>query len=151
VANRLRAEAALRFARTPTGRTADREIDDSVRDPLRRSSLVDGVDVSPVGVTRWAQPWVPLWLDWELEIAVDGRLDRWSLGPVELARPAPATGNSNGSDRGADGADDGDGTLPPRSRSAAGPPWPPPRRGPSPARSPRGSPPSTSATSPARA
>lgn len=99
VANRLRAEAALRFARTPTGRTADREIDDSVRDPLRRASLLDGADVSPVGVTRWAQPWVPLWLDWELEIAVDDRLDRWSLGPVDLERPAAA--------------DDGDGTLPP--------------------------------------
>ncbi|MFI6359402.1 hypothetical protein ACIBJF_44040 [Streptomyces sp. NPDC050743] len=116
VANRLRAEAALRFARTPTGRTADREIDDSVRDPLRRASLLDGVDVSPVGVTRWAQPWVPLWLDWELEIAVDDRLDRWSLGPVDLERPAPATGNSNGgngSGGGADGTDDGDGTLPP--------------------------------------
>jgi hypothetical protein len=98
-ATRLRAEAALRYAAAPTGRTAARELDDAVRDPLRRASLVDGVDVSPVGVTQWGQPWVPLWLDWELELQVDDRLDRWRLGPVDLERPG-------------DGSP-GDDTLPP--------------------------------------
>ena len=101
--NRLRAEAALRYAATPTGRSADVELDDAVRDPLRRASLADGVDVSPVGVTRWGQPWVPLWLDWEVEVAVDDRLDRWQLGPVDLERPD--------ADDGTDGT--GDSTLPP--------------------------------------
>ena len=38
-------------------------------DELRRFSLVKGADPDLVGVTTWAQPWVPLWLEWELEVA----------------------------------------------------------------------------------
>jgi hypothetical protein len=40
--------------------------------------------MSPVGWTRWAQPWVPLWCDWELSVRLDDALDRWTLGQVDL-------------------------------------------------------------------
>lgn len=82
VQDRVRAEMALRYSK----------IDQSAADPLRGASLYDGVDVSPVGVTRWAQPWVPLWCDWEIELNLSDRLDGWGLGPIDLEPgdlPAP--------------------------------------------------------------
>jgi hypothetical protein len=92
--NRMRAEAALRHARQPTTRSTEPELDDTGRDVLRRASLSEGVDGSPVGVTLWAQPWVPLWCDWELELRVDNVLERWPLGPVDFEAddPEPASG-----------------------------------------------------------
>ena len=85
---RLRAEAALRAVRA-TSRSLVPELDDEVADAVRPASLVDGKDVSPVGVTRWAQPWVPLWCDWELQLRVDDRLGRWTLGPIDYDTEAP--------------------------------------------------------------
>ena len=104
VGNRLRAELAMRYALSaPPASTASpaspaRPVHSAVSavsavapdvtagaaDTLRRASLWEGTDVSPVGVTRWAQPWVPLWCDWEVELAVDADLTRWSLGPIDL-------------------------------------------------------------------
>jgi hypothetical protein len=67
-------------------------------DALRRHSLLDGVEPDPVGITAWAQPWVPLWLEYELRIATGvapNELDGWMLGTTdsELADPTapPAT------------------------------------------------------------
>ncbi|MER5755862.1 hypothetical protein [Streptomyces sp. NPDC002088] len=96
VGARVRAELALRHVR-PTSRGLRPEVDDHVADVLRRASLQEGDDVSPVGVTRWAQPWVPLWCDWELELRVDDRLDRWQLGPIDLesAHPDPVAPSSS--------------------------------------------------------
>jgi len=37
-----------------------------------------------VGLTSWAQPWVPLWLEWEAEITPADDLTGWRLGPVDL-------------------------------------------------------------------
>lgn len=99
VRTRVRAEAALRFGstqavydgtsgafsrmvRTAGGRT--REItDDRIGDQLRRFSLVRGMDPDPVGVTAWSQPWVPLWLEWELTLDVEDTLQGWSLGSID--------------------------------------------------------------------
>jgi hypothetical protein len=57
-----------------------------VADALRRFSLVKGADADLVGVTTWAQPWVPMWLEWEL--TVDGleppTLAAWRLGAIDL-------------------------------------------------------------------
>jgi len=57
-----------------------------VADEMRRFSLFKGADPDPVGVTTWAQPWIPLWLEWE--VTVDGldppSLQAWSLGAVDL-------------------------------------------------------------------
>jgi hypothetical protein len=51
---------------------------------LYPGSIIDGRVPSSVWVTYWRQPWVPLYLEWELELKVDDRLDRWTLGEVDL-------------------------------------------------------------------
>lgn len=104
VGNRLRAELALRYtfpaAPAPAAAVAGRaapaamiagtpDLSASAADTLRRASLWEGTDVSPVGVTRWAQPWVPLWCDWEVQAAVDDSMDRWALGPIDLETGQP--------------------------------------------------------------
>lgn len=91
VGNRVKAEIALRNV-TADPRAASQALGDRTTDVLRHASLQDGYDPSPVGVTRWAQPWVPLWCEWELELEVDDLLDEWALGPIDLQRaPAAAT------------------------------------------------------------
>lgn len=57
-----------------------------VSDELRRFSLYKGADPDLVGVTTWAQPWVPMWLEWELQVeGIDPpTLDAWRLGAVDL-------------------------------------------------------------------
>ena len=85
VGNRVRAEMTLRYAFHPTGREIEPVLDHHVRDALRPASVGQGEDMSPVGWTRWAQAWVPLWCDWELDLAVDDRLDGWDLGQIDTA------------------------------------------------------------------
>ena len=63
---RLRRAARRRSRRT--GRASRDRPAAQVADELRRFSLVAGVDPDPVGVTAWSQPWVPLWLEWEVEL-----------------------------------------------------------------------------------
>lgn len=63
---------------------------------LRRFSLFNGVDADPVGVTAWTQPWIPLWLEWQVEVNDEGAVGGWQLGGVDLVPPdgppgAPAT------------------------------------------------------------
>ncbi len=55
-------------------------------DRVHSFSLVKGADPDPVGVTCWAQPWVPLWLEWEVALTGPGTpsIDGWSLGTVDL-------------------------------------------------------------------
>jgi hypothetical protein len=55
-----------------------------VADGLRRFSLVVGADCDPVGVTAWSQPWVPLWLEWEVELQATDRFEGWSLGQIDF-------------------------------------------------------------------
>lgn len=55
-----------------------------VADQLRRFSLFAGVDVDPVGVTTWSQPWIPLWLEWEVEITASNRLNGWQLSQIDF-------------------------------------------------------------------
>ena len=67
---------------------------DAVR--LTAASLKRGVFASPVAVTPYAQAWVPLYVEWELELAVDASLDRWRLDeldlePIERAAAAATT------------------------------------------------------------
>ena len=63
---------------------------------LRRFSLFNGVDADPVGVTAWIQPWIPLWLEWQVEVDDEGTVGGWQLGGTDLVPPdsppgAPAT------------------------------------------------------------
>jgi hypothetical protein len=61
-----------------------------VSDQLRRFSLFAGVDVDPVGVTAWSQPWVPMWLEWEVQLQSTDQLDGWRLAQVDLDSDNPA-------------------------------------------------------------
>lgn len=57
-----------------------------VADELRRFSLYKGADPDLVGVTTWAQPWVPMWLEWEVQVeGLDPpTLQAWRLGAIDL-------------------------------------------------------------------
>jgi len=104
VRRRMVAESALRFGSTEavydgTSGAFSRKVktagqrtrtltDDRIADQLRRFSLVRGIDPDPVAITAWSQPWVPLWLEWELTLTLADRLDAWRLGSVDL-EPAP--------------------------------------------------------------
>ena len=55
-------------------------------DELMRFSLYKGADPDLIGITTWAQPWVPMWLEWELKVeGLDPpTLDAWALGAGDL-------------------------------------------------------------------
>lgn len=97
---RLAAEAALRYGPTATyggslpiarsgGLGETRLSGARATDQLRRFSLIPGVDADPVGVTAWSQPWVPLWLEWEVELRVTDRLESQRLQTLDM-EPAEA-------------------------------------------------------------
>lgn len=81
---RIAAELALRHAPTVQGSRRASTVDAAYATDLRKASLLDGVDPSPVATTIWAQPWVPLWLDYELEVAVDDTTEGWVLRGPDL-------------------------------------------------------------------
>jgi hypothetical protein len=98
--SRMQAEAALRYgsdARYGGALSIDaaRGKGDTswagarVTDQLRRFSLVAGVDADPIGITAWSQPWVPLWLEWEVELTAGDRLGQTRLEAIDL-EPEPA-------------------------------------------------------------
>jgi hypothetical protein len=102
IRGRLLAEAVVRFGRNATydgGTEAFTAKSSSferrwVADEIRRFSLFKGADPDPVGVTAYAQPWVPLWLEWEVQLTNDTRsdLDGWSLDTVDLERDGAPPG-----------------------------------------------------------
>lgn len=53
---------------------------------LSRASYLAGFNPSPVGVTAWRQPWVPLWLEWRVELEGSTRIGDWMLDDLELKR-----------------------------------------------------------------
>lgn len=66
---------------------------------LREHSVVRGVEPSPVGVTAWAQPWAPMWLEFSVEVHSTGAsaataaawtLDQTDLVPREGTDPGAA-------------------------------------------------------------
>ena len=66
----------------------------AVHEALRRHSLLKGVEPDLVGITAWAQPWVPMWVEYELSASVVRDLAGWELGAVDLEpveRQAAAT------------------------------------------------------------
>ncbi len=88
VTARLAAEHALRW---------DTTADPAGKDLLRAASLWAGTEPSPVATTFWRQPWIPMFLEWELTLRVDGEMDRWQLTDVDLdvapgASPDPGSG-----------------------------------------------------------
>ncbi|HET9564436.1 MAG TPA: hypothetical protein VFP27_07995 [Mycobacterium sp.] len=51
---------------------------------LMVGSLRDGVLASPVAFTPFRQAWIPLYLEWRLELALDDRATRWALGELDF-------------------------------------------------------------------
>jgi hypothetical protein len=60
--------------------------------PLDDRSTRRGVLPSPVAWQTWMQPWVPLYLEWEMQAALDRDLDHWQLAELDLDRRADAPG-----------------------------------------------------------
>jgi hypothetical protein len=82
------------FAAAPTQIDPDvRQQQVMISDELHKFSLYHGVDPDLVGVTAWAQPWVPMWLEWE--VSVEGldppTIEAWRLGQVDLATESAST------------------------------------------------------------
>jgi hypothetical protein len=71
-------------------RTLDRT---NAADELAPQSIRVGKMASPVATTVWHQPWVPLYLEWSLDVALDTSLDRWRLGELDL-EPSGAAGSA---------------------------------------------------------
>jgi hypothetical protein len=102
---RLDAEAAMRFGpdavydgttQALAGDAAGRIDKADLADQLLRHSMFTGAEPSPIGITAWSQPWVPMWLEWEVELTLSDTLRGWALGAVDLepdpdAGTAPAT------------------------------------------------------------
>jgi hypothetical protein len=63
----------------------------AVHEAFRRHSLLEGVEPDLVGITAWAQPWVPLWLEWEVDVDLARDLAGWRLGAVDLEPDDPTT------------------------------------------------------------
>ena len=93
--NRLRSEIALRYSSdgvydgiAPVARSEEVQLPSmlrqSVTDSLRRFSLFEGRDPSPVAITSWAQPWSPVWLEWEVELEPGSDFEGWVLGRTEF-------------------------------------------------------------------
>lgn len=57
-------------------------------------SIVKGTAPSPVAITTWRQPWVPLWAEWRVVIEGTTTLDGWKLDGLDYERDGakkPAT------------------------------------------------------------
>jgi hypothetical protein len=68
----------------PVGANTSRRL----ADETLRFSLANGADFDPKAVTAWSQPWVPLWLEWEVELGLSERFEGWTLDTVDLVPPA---------------------------------------------------------------
>ncbi|NYG07824.1 hypothetical protein BJ986_002311 [Phycicoccus badiiscoriae] len=61
---------------------------------LSRFSLVAWTPPSPIAITTWRQPWVPLWLEWRVELTGTEDLGGWSLVDGDLRRTTPVDGTT---------------------------------------------------------
>ncbi len=116
--NRLKAESVLRFGQDGTydgatvafhptlpatprerrARAAQFPVEPGVRqrqrmvaDQMRKYSLYKGADPDLVGVTAWTQPWIPMWLEWEVKVeGLDPEtIENWRLGSIDLESTKP--------------------------------------------------------------
>ena len=73
-------------AAMPRPAPGEREQQVQIADEMHRFSLYKGVDPDLVGVTTWAQPWVPMWLEWQVKLeGVDPTaLDAWRLSTIDI-------------------------------------------------------------------
>ena len=55
---------------------------------LANFSYLAGAAPSPVAVTTWRQPWVPLFVEWKVRLRGRDTLDGWSLDGLDLVAAA---------------------------------------------------------------
>jgi hypothetical protein len=55
-----------------------------VASQLARFSIVRGTPPSPVAITTWRQPWVPLWVEWRVTLAGTDSVRGWRLDGYDL-------------------------------------------------------------------
>lgn len=66
-------------------------IDRQLTSAIAPSSLWLGTPPSPVAITTWRQPWVPLWIEWRVTLEGSDRIDGWRLDGLDLQAPEPET------------------------------------------------------------
>jgi len=59
---------------------------------LSRFSLVAWTPPSPIALTTWRQPWVPMFLEWQVRAVGTQDLTGWSLVDGDLRRDTPSAG-----------------------------------------------------------
>ena len=68
-------------------------VDRELMAELSAHSIVKGTPPSPVAVTTWRQPWVPLWAEWRVVLEGTSTLQGWQLDAFDFERrgtvPAP--------------------------------------------------------------
>jgi hypothetical protein len=93
-------EALSAAAASPWSRVSAQHIrtDLQVSAVLAEHSLVKGVPPSPVAITTWRQPWVPLWAEWQVTLRGRDAVAGWDLSGLDLepadATPPPAAAGS---------------------------------------------------------
>jgi hypothetical protein len=66
---------------------------------VSKMSTFAGTMPSPVAITTWRQPWVPLWLEWEVRLRGGTSLDSWRLGQMDLEPDAAPNAAADTIDR----------------------------------------------------
>ena len=66
--------------------------DTQVASALAEHSLVKGTPPSPVAITTWRQPWVPLWLEWRVVLDGTDSVAGWGLDGLDLTAPSVSQG-----------------------------------------------------------
>ncbi len=59
-------------------------IDRELTAQLAAHSIMKGTPPSPVAITTWRQPWVPLWTEWRVVLEGTATLDGWRLDGLDL-------------------------------------------------------------------
>ena len=67
---------------TPRERLLERQ----VAAEAARFSFWNGTTPSPVAITTWRQPWVPLWVEWQVRVVGDPTLEGWRLDALDFER-----------------------------------------------------------------
>lgn len=76
--------AANGWDRVPT--RDERLLELQVAAEAARFSVWNGTTPSPVAITTWRQPWVPLWLEWRVQVVGSTSLDGWHLRSLDFER-----------------------------------------------------------------
>lgn len=72
-------------------RAVDEQVAGQVASEFARFSLVAGTPPSPVALTTWRQPWVPLWVEWRVHLVGSDDLTGWALADSGTDFEPPTT------------------------------------------------------------